>query len=248
MFAQSPDIDPDNRQQVNGSGVIANITRLSYVCNPCPYAQHKKWLSVYLALEYNSRPVADIFTSGLTENPRTPRRASLTEEILLTMYKPNFCSDCGSRIERASWHLWTSRRFCPDCAPRFRRTQFLLPVIAGATLFCIGLAAGRAARSLPPPLIVERGQLAAVSAPSTTGEERADGATTKMNMASVPKAEPAYGPDGTATERPTDLNETVSLCGARTQKGTPCQRRVRGTGRCWQHKGMPAIIRNTVIN
>ena len=27
-----------------------------------------------------------------------------------------------------------------------------------------------------------------------------------------------------------------SLCGAPTQKGTPCQRKVSGGGRCWQHK------------
>jgi hypothetical protein len=164
------------------------------------------------------------------------------------MYKPNFCSDCGSRIERARWHLWTSRRFCSDCAPRFRRAQFLLPIITGAALFVIGLAAGRAARPAPPPLIVERGQLAAITTPSTKSEERATGAESERGAAAEPKAEPTYGPDGTATERPTDPAETVSLCGARTQKGTPCQRRVRGTGRCWQHKGMPAIIRNTIIN
>jgi hypothetical protein len=158
------------------------------------------------------------------------------------MYKPNFCSDCGSRIERARWHLWTSRRFCSDCAPRFRRAQFLLPVIAGVALFCIGLAAGRVARPAPPPLIVERGQLAAVTVPSTKSEERAADAESERGTMSAPRAEPTYGPDGTATERPTDPNETVSICGARTQKGTPCQRRVRGTGRCWQHKGMAAII------
>jgi len=164
------------------------------------------------------------------------------------MYKPNFCSDCGSRIERARWHLWTSRRFCSDCAPRFRRAQFLLPIIVGAALFVIGLAAGRAARPAPPPLIVERGRLAAITTPSTKSEERATDAESERGAAAEPKAEPTYGPDGTVTERPTDPAETVSLCGARTQKGTPCQRRVRGTGRCWQHKGMPAIIRNTIIN
>jgi hypothetical protein len=164
------------------------------------------------------------------------------------MYRPNFCSDCGSRIERARWRLWTSRRFCRDCAPRFRRAQFLLPIIAGTALFCIGLAFGRVARPAPPPLIVERGQLPEVNLVPVKGVEQIAGSETETNTSSAPKSEPTYGPDGTATERPTDPAEIVSLCGARTQKGTPCQRRVRGTGRCWQHKGMPAIIRNTVIN
>jgi hypothetical protein len=158
------------------------------------------------------------------------------------MYKPNFCSDCGSRVERARWRLWTSRRFCRECAPRFRKAQILLPVVGGLTVFCLGLAAGRLAREpSPPPLMVERGQLAPLPpAPSTKNEGQKT--SVEGGAASAPKAEPAYGPDGTGTERPTDPNETVSICGARTQKGTPCQRRVRGTGRCWQHKGMPAML------
>ncbi|HEX8149343.1 MAG TPA: hypothetical protein VF591_19325, partial [Pyrinomonadaceae bacterium] len=53
---------------------------------------------------------------------------------------------------------------------------------------------------------------------------------------------PSYGADGTAGERPTDPEEVVYVCGARTKKGTPCQRRVRGPGRCWQHRGKPAIL------
>ncbi len=158
------------------------------------------------------------------------------------MYKPNFCSECGSRIERARWRLWTSRRFCSGCAPRYRKAQFLLPIIAGAALFVIGLATGRVARHAPPPLIVERGQLATVSALQTKSEGQGIGAGTEKEAVSAPKAEPTYGPDGTATERPTEPDETVSICGARTQKGTPCQRRVRGTGRCWQHKGLPAML------
>ncbi len=60
--------------------------------------------------------------------------------------------------------------------------------------------------------------------------------------AGTPKPEPAYGPDGTAGERPTDPQEVVYICGARTKKGTPCQRRVRGPFRCWQHRGLPAIL------
>jgi len=157
------------------------------------------------------------------------------------MYRPNFCSECGSRIERSRWHLWTSRKFCADCAPRFRRTQIFLPIAAGATLFGTGLFAGRAALSpSPPPLTVERGELGVVNAPAKKDEGK--GALTETRERGAAKPEPSYGPDGTTTERPTDPEEVVAICGARTQKGTPCQRRVRGTGRCWQHRGMPAMI------
>lgn len=159
------------------------------------------------------------------------------------MYRPTFCCDCGSRIERSRWHLWTSRTFCPDCSPRFRKAQLLFPLIAAAMLFSIGLLAGRAIRPQPPPLIVQRSELPAAVAPSTKAESK----TVETEVAesttatTAPKQEP-YGPDGTATERPTDPNEIITICGARTQKGTPCQRRVRGTGRCWQHRGLPAMI------
>ena len=159
-------------------------------------------------------------------------------------YKPQFCSECGSRIERSRWHLWTSRRFCSDCDSRFRKAQFLLPVVIGAMLFAIGLVAGRAARPTPPPLIVERGELPSVTTSASKDKGQKTGAENEMSVTATgaPKPEPGYGPDGTAAERPTDPTEVVSICGARTQKGTPCQRRVRGTGRCWQHKGLPAML------
>lgn len=35
--------------------------------------------------------------------------------------------------------------------------------------------------------------------------------------------------------------EPVYFCGALTKKGTPCTRRVKTKGRCWQHKGQPAV-------
>src|SRR5215212_9732178 len=107
------------------------------------------------------------------------------------MYKPNFCSDCGSRVERSRWRVWTSRRFCADCEPRFRKAQILRSLAAGAALFLVGLVLGRAARPAPPPLIVERAQLAEITAPPANDGNRAAG-TTK-------NAEPHYGPDGTAT-------------------------------------------------
>ena len=154
------------------------------------------------------------------------------------MYKPNFCAECGERIERARWRVSTSRRFCDNCARRLRKGQMLARLIAVVSLFCLGLAAGRMGRSHPPPLIIERGQLSALPAPMTmtTGTPRAE-AETDADAQAAPRPEPSYGPNGTASERPTDTDEIVTLCGARTQKGTPCKRRVRGTGRCWQHRG-----------
>ena len=153
------------------------------------------------------------------------------------MYRPNFCAECGSDITRARWHFWTSRRFCQTCAPRFRRAQFFRSLMAGAIIFSLGLVAGRRARPTPPPLIFERAQRSAPVVAKSGAELSAN-----SSSSATPKPEPAYGPDGTTSERPTELDEVVYICGARTKKGTPCQRRVRGAGRCWQHKGLPAML------
>jgi hypothetical protein len=101
-------------------------------------------------------------------------------------------------------------------------------LLLSAALFLPGFLLGRMIRPGPPPLVVERGaQTVAPVQPAA---------------AVTPKPRPAYGPDGTADERPTDPEEVVYICGARTKKGTPCQRRVRGPERCWQHRGKPAML------
>ena len=94
-----------------------------------------------------------------------------------------------------------------------------------SVLFLPGFLLGRLLRPPPPPLVLERG-----------AQNPAPPAPAKAAPA------PTYGPDGTAGERPTDPGEVVYVCGARTKKGAPCQRRVRAPGRCWQHRGKPAVL------
>jgi len=146
------------------------------------------------------------------------------------VYRPNFCAECGERVVRARWRIWTSRRFCAACAARFGRRRFAATLALSAALAGSGFLLGRAGRPAPPPLVVERGALNLAPVPAAA-EARGG-----------PKPEPRYGPDGTGGERPTEPGEVISICGARTKKGTPCQRRVRGVGRCWQHRGKPAIL------
>jgi hypothetical protein len=176
----------------------------------------------------------------------------LTGKEMQALYRPNFCCECGGRVERARWRLWTSRRFCPACARNSRGKRFAAPLLFAAALAGVGFVCGRMLRPSPPPLVVERGtlNLAPVPAgdtPRRSGDARREDATPNREDAAkhedaAAKPEPSYGPDGTANERPTDPEEVVYICGARTKKGTPCQRRVRGPFRCWQHRGMPAML------
>jgi hypothetical protein len=131
---------------------------------------------------------------------------------------------------------------------------FATTLVFAAAFACAGFVFGRMLRPSPPPLVVERGtlNLAPVPASDTPRRQgdaaRRDDATARREDATskvegeAAKPEPSYGPDGTANERPTDPSEVVYICGARTKKGTPCQRRVRGPFRCWQHRGMPAML------
>ena len=72
------------------------------------------------------------------------------------MYRPNFCSECGAKILRLHWRVWTSRRFCDVCSRHLRRERLTAPLIAAIALLGVGLIAGRAGRPAPPPLIIER--------------------------------------------------------------------------------------------
>ncbi|HEX8457717.1 MAG TPA: hypothetical protein VF656_10505 [Pyrinomonadaceae bacterium] len=159
------------------------------------------------------------------------------------MYKPNFCAECGGRVVRLSWRVWTSRRFCEGCEGRFRRGRILRPLALCVVLFGAGFVLGRALRHAPPPLVIERVAANAPVGASQISNSGKESRATKESDGLANAAPPAvYGADGTETERPTDPEEVVSICGARTKKGTPCSRRVRGTGRCWQHRGQPAML------
>ena len=133
------------------------------------------------------------------------------------MYQPNFCSDCGTRIMRERWHLWTSRRFCDSCAPRLRHTQITLPAFFSVLALILGWSLGQLRQARPPLIIEQRSVATTQPAPPN-------------NTAATPQTLAALAPS------------TVSLCGARTKKGAPCSRRINGTGRCYQHLGLPAML------
>ena len=58
---------------------------------------------------------------------------------ILTNYRPNFCCQCGQKIVRLRWHVWTSRRFCDKCLHAFAKTQWLRPSLSLFTLLLFGV-------------------------------------------------------------------------------------------------------------
>ena len=139
------------------------------------------------------------------------------------MYKPNFCCECGNKLIRLRWHFWTSRRFCDICAHRLRRERFVPLLLISLALISSGYLLGRTRQPALPPLIIER---------------RSD--SPLNNSQSVSST--ASAPGAASTPATNTIEADVYICGARTKKGTPCSRRVHGPVRCWQHKGMPAML------
>lgn len=133
------------------------------------------------------------------------------------MYRPNFCCECGNKILRLHWHPWTSSQFCDACTSVKRKERLKRPALAASVLLLLGLITGRAIRPAPPPLIIQRSSNSLTTSSSLPGEAPA-GSTAAV------------------------LEEETYRCGARTKKGTPCSRRVQGSVRCWQHRGLPAML------
>ncbi len=144
------------------------------------------------------------------------------------MYQPNFCAQCGTNVLRLRWHIWHSRKFCSACARKFRQARLLQPLLLSLALIVSGYVVGRSRRPPAPPLTIER------RADSPLSDNPVESTS---NLATADSGSSAAGEQG-----PSTVDEEVYLCGARTKKGTPCSRRVPAPRRCWQHKGMPAIL------
>jgi len=92
----------------------------------------------------------------------------LTDLSLLTPYRPNFCAECGAKIVRLRWRVWTSRRFCDNCSSRFARVHWLQRGLATILLFGVGLLMGRACRREQPPLVIQRTATSPATSPSAS--------------------------------------------------------------------------------
>lgn len=163
------------------------------------------------------------------------------------LFKPNFCANCGEKIERADWGIFTSRRFCPVCESEFKG-QDLIPraIAAGGVLVGI-LGLGSYLRNGPtatnslavrqPARLVEQKPVESPPGPQLTKTETVSPQTV-TNLPQTLSPQPA----SKQASKPLVADEPLYYCGAETKKGTPCTRRVKGNTRCFQHQGMPAML------
>lgn len=175
------------------------------------------------------------------------------------LYKPKFCCECGTKIERSDWKIWTSRRFCVDCEIDKKPYEWLTK-IAAVALALFGLSGvGSFLAKTEKPLNVTTSQLSAtnfsknrqVSGNSNVQPSAQNAANSNqllnVNQSLKTKSDLKAGGNTplqskVLSETKDETSEPVYFCGARTKKGTACSRRVKGGGRCWQHAGQPAML------
>ncbi len=175
------------------------------------------------------------------------------------LFRPSFCANCGEKIERNEWRLWTSRRFCVVCESEFKgqdlvvRSIGILAVVVGVFGFGAYLTSSNAG-SLSSPNMLPRSVVSGSSSNKVIAtSKKPDGSTLTDDQTPVQtntniQQESATSPANREyKERPIDKtpvqeNQATYFCGAETKKGTPCSRRVKGNVRCFQHAGMPAML------
>jgi len=163
-------------------------------------------------------------------------------------YKPNFCCQCGEKIERVDWNLKSSRRFCELCETDLGIYDWLprFALVGGIILAIVGFGSYwmRPAKSLNPvphQLISSSPVLNKNTKPTNTNNQIL---SQKPESNQQPFASPQNLKPKTKTvfNSPNQPPETVYFCGAQTKKGTPCSRRVKDGGRCYQHIGQAAML------
>ncbi|REJ77973.1 MAG: hypothetical protein DWQ47_16605 [Acidobacteria bacterium] len=165
-------------------------------------------------------------------------------------HRPNFCCECGEKIDRIEWHVWTSRRFCELCETQNQLDEWL-PRIIGAFCLVVGLF------GIGSSIVTAERRIDLMRSPVKLAEQRAEALNvvadrpdpTVVDLSGhADRAEsvsaPRHSEQMSRDVRKPDTIKAVPLyiCGAETKKGTACTRRVKGGGRCWQHSGKEAMI------
>lgn len=170
------------------------------------------------------------------------------------LFKPNFCCNCGTKIDRAEWSVLTSRRFCEVCAVEFKSQDWFprILVISGILVGVFGLGAymgGEGPTAVTPLKSAETSpsRKIEVGAKQETGIKMrepspAQGSELLSDPAATANSVGRGETNPSAARSAVNPNVPIHFCGALTKKGTPCSRRVKTKGRCWQHAGKPSAL------
>lgn len=168
-------------------------------------------------------------------------------------YKPKFCCECREKIERTIWRPWTNRRFCQLCATNFglADTLHIGALVVLSFISIVGIA--NILQKPDKELLIASSQSSsnygngAQQNVSQTNQTANFNKNVAQNFAAVSETARLQPPPiSVSANRQETVKQSVSrpvptpsapvsFCGAPTKKGSPCTRRVRNGGRCWQH-------------
>jgi hypothetical protein len=171
--------------------------------------------------------------------------------------KPNYCCNCGDKVDRIEWHLWNSRRFCELCETEFqfdewwpRAAMFLILVFGftGIGFHYVGNEKPKIVETVSPRAVVPEAATKLEKRPAdqsevgSAGFENHEPRGRVIDNEAFAETEASTPSLSNRSKKKTNLagskrvGEEVVFCGALTKKGTACTRRVKGGGKCWQHK------------
>ncbi len=177
------------------------------------------------------------------------------------LYKPTYCCNCGERIERADWKIFSSRKFCQLCETEYKFEE-ILPKVAALFLIAFGVWGFSGLFFQSNESVTTAGNFKnaelqkntkrSLKAENVRSENSGEQDVINLDSDQLPPETPVSKPNNLtennlASTKPAKVpqkssDKPVYFCGAETKKGTPCSRRVKGGGRCWQHTGREAIL------
>jgi hypothetical protein len=172
-------------------------------------------------------------------------------------YKPSYCCNCGEKIERPNPSFTDSGRFCDVCQTDFvvkeRLPQIFVVLMAIVGIFGLGSywRGGEKPLNVSTKQVLTNSAVANKTSVNQTAQANSNSTVPQLTQTNNVQANKLVAlqsknltskPSGKQESAPLSTEEMTYFCGAPTKKGTPCSRRVKGGGRCWQHKGQNAML------
>ncbi len=164
-------------------------------------------------------------------------------------YTPKFCSECGEKIARAERRFVESIQFCDLCKTERQVMHYLtLAAMALGPILVVGYFAtlflparqieSRGFRANPASVAKPPAEQLKVSSENKPGAAQLpiNGRVGPQDVSDARAVPPEAGP--VTVQKQADEKGSPIFCGLPTKKGTPCTRRVKVSGPCWQHKGL----------
>lgn len=175
------------------------------------------------------------------------------------LYQPKYCCNCSEKIERTNWRLWSSRRFCQLCEIDFSLQEWAprVIVVVGLIFGIVGffdyfLSAEKPVKIASLRSVQQTNEIKKNNVSQSANEKSAINSESRAPLQnSANTVEPAQHQNASSAKQVTpskasknlsEVAETIYFCGAETKKGTPCSRRIKNGGRCWQHAGQHAVL------